>query len=146
MLSLKASPKVYIIFGLIAWIPSFLAIPKLIEHPVFPTGLYYSIFATLIFYAWLSAFKLTVKEEQIIYRTLIGGNKTINRKNISRYKITVGDYSDTDRLKPFVRLSVYSLEEKKPILEINLKVFDRKKMRAIFDILDADIAKNKNFR
>ena len=96
------------------------------------------------FFIWLGVFNLSVTDTEISYKTLLGGVRKVNRQDITRYKITVGDYeSSEDRTKPFIRLCIFTKEStKKPSLEINLKVFGYNEMQPFFDLLDSGITKN----
>ena len=150
---LKASPRPYIMFGITGLgIPFCAALYFNHQSLADLVTLFFNIRfplldMVLLFYIWLSFFKITVSDDKISYRTMFAGTQCMKRSELKKYKFVHTDYDKMEnRTKPpFVLHLISKVKGQKPI-EINLPVFDAKQFRAFLDILDRDIQANQQWR
>ncbi|MDD2716067.1 MAG: hypothetical protein PHW04_09250 [Candidatus Wallbacteria bacterium] len=90
----------------------------------------------------LKAFKITLTDEEIIYRSFFLGTRSIRLCDIKEYTILAGEYSVLDGTLPSAHLGIMPFSsEVKPIC-ISLKVFDEKEMARVIAVLDEHIEEN----
>lgn len=74
------------------------------------------------FFAWLRAFRLEVREDRLVYTTLLGGTKSMPFSDIAAARYCIGERRRSS--VPTVRLEIDPRPGSlAPALQINLKVF-----------------------
>lgn len=128
LINARACPASYLAlclgWFLIAVLGFFLRRPGAGWEPVYvPTGIAIGLAI------WLSAFRLTVIDDVLRYRTLLGRQKSVKLSDIEAARIDV----NFSRLVGAPERLV--LEAKPEKLEINLKIFSRQHLRQVSDWL-----------
>ena len=97
----------------------------------------------LLLLIWVHAFKLQVRDGLLFYRTLFGGTRTIPLDEIASADIKFGPDAP---FGPFYRLTVHPSPgaNRHPIV-INMKVFSKKDLNTLFDILGPKLKGGRRF-
>ena len=133
-LDARAALSTYVIFG-------FFVLPgcgvMLLDRRI-QTTICFSAILILIF-AWVRRFRIVVDETSLSYTSLFGGKKIVKLDDITTAHTEIGS---KDRFGPVMR---FELECKPPSREhqivINMKVFSRKDLHSLFEILHDKMAK-----
>jgi hypothetical protein len=143
----RASKSAYVVFALILGGPLLFALPVFFRRPLSSWKVFVLQLTALLFsYCWLWFFRLVLSKEDIHYRTLFKGTVGLAWKEISKAETIIGYGKGGlwNALKPPFRLVL----EPEPSLNkraivINLKVFNKRDLARLFEILDTklDIAK-----
>jgi hypothetical protein len=89
-----------------------------------------------VFFAGLRAYRVEVREDRLLYRTLVGGTKSIAFAEIAHARFRIG--RRTRRGEPFVRLELDPEPgSRAPSLRINLKVLSRADMNKLLARVNA---------
>ncbi len=90
---------------------------------------------------WLLSFRLEVQDDQITYRSLLGGRRSLAWHEVATARIEGGAASLADAWKPTFRLIIQPKPGvAAPPLTINLKVFTRSQIRQLLDVLSARVS------
>jgi hypothetical protein len=80
---------------------------------------------------WIRAFKISITKEAFEYRTLFS-RKRIKLTDVEKVKLEVGYRNYSERFSPPVRLVIYPFSPSLKAIVVNVKVFGRGDLKAIF--------------
>ena len=91
-------------------------------------------------FLWLFSFKIELSDEDITYRTMWNYFRpySLSFADIGKAVMKVGTIKYSDRFKPTVRMELKPKRGiQKRTMIINLKIFDKKEMKYVFDFLQS---------
>ncbi len=132
-LSIGAAPSAYLIFSLIFASMAVLGLLADRRSAGFPGASLITIAIFVAFLVWLKAFRLQVRDGVFSYRSLFTGTQSMRMSDICGVETKL---SISDSLGPFVQLVIKASPQhgEKPII-VNLKVFSRKDINTLHDLL-----------
>jgi hypothetical protein len=136
-LVLRARSSAFLVFAMIAGIPTLVAFVAGLVRGGEAWKLAALCAAGLrICLLWLSAFRLTLSNETITYRRLLGGTKSLPLADIRSAQILIGSFDMSDRFKPTLRLTLWSRGNDNPPLVINMRVFAAERIDRVLEQLE----------
>ena len=128
----------YIVLGLIFGMPAYMSLwvisvrPELFDS--WSVALAIGVAAVLICFTWLRAFRITITNGEIAYRTLFTGMHRMKVREIGDAKFVLEFNPWAHKGKPRNRLELYAVGASSPTLWINLKVFRRKDVNFLLQL------------
>jgi hypothetical protein len=101
-----------------------------VSKPLPPSGPLVITVITLLFLGWAASVKLEVTPNRLVYRSVLRGSVSIDRQAMSSVSLEVGWGKELFRTRPFVRLAIYTSDEKAPTI-INANLFTKAAVRRI---------------
>ncbi len=132
--TLKSCKKPYIVFSILYLIQIIPLLWLSENHPSYIDAAFIIFCAWGFTYIWLATFKIKIKNEELTYRTLLGGTKKIKIKNIKYIKHHTGREHFLSILEPYCKVVIID-KGKKPLLIINENVFEYEKLNKLMDDL-----------
>jgi len=127
-----AAKSTFVVFGSVFGAALLMAIDSTIKAPRSWPALLIIASMFVGFMAWVSAFRLSLREGVVKYRSLFGGVRTILLSDIERAEYR---YAPEAAFGPFAQLVLTpSPNAGRPVV-INMKVFSRADLERLFEIL-----------
>jgi hypothetical protein len=85
---------------------------------------------------WLYFYEVIILEDEIKYKSFLGGTKSLSFSEITDIRVVVGIKKYGDQFKPLIRLTIHpSAASHKEAIEINMKVFSANDLKEIRRLL-----------
>jgi hypothetical protein len=136
-LIMRAARSTYIGFGVIVGFMLVLTLlPLITVGGISLKMLSVVLGAGLFVFGWIRAFKVTVDQTHITYRTLLAGTRTIAIADIQKARVVVGDYYRRSRTEPYMILDLEPRPElHQKAMKINIKVFRLDDVRRLVGVV-----------
>jgi hypothetical protein len=141
----KAAVSSYVTLGICLGMPAILSIMVIVVRPElfweWLPMLAFGVVAVALTFLWLRTFRLQVSGGTLVYRTLFSGESRILLSDIVAVRRVLELNPWKHWMKPRHRLEVYTATTHgtTPLLNINLKVFTRRDIQHLFNLLDRKI-------
>ena len=133
----------YVVFGILWLTPSVLLILALIKRP--PNESLWTMAAIVTAYgitliAWVTRYRLEIRDGVVKYRTLFRGEVGINLADVESARLVVGTGGRAGPLAPPIRIEVISrVDTVRRVISINVKVFRRQDVDYLMSLLSKAI-------
>ena len=123
-----AAKATYAVFGVIWAVPAvilFLGLAKIPWQTSSLEGILIVFFEGAVFYAWVSAFRLEISQDELHYRSLFRGSVRVNLSDIRTARMASGREKWLEPFLPPIRVEVRTRPGISPDkFHINAKVFE----------------------
>lgn len=142
---LRAGRSTYLVFAVMFAVPLLINLLALLRDRTWWQPVIIILFVVVACFAWLWSFKIVVANGRLTYSNLFQRPVSVQLSEIAKVDIQMGCFTYLDRFKPTIRLIIRCLPSTgKNQISINMKVFNKKQIDALLDIIDPLSIKAQN--